>query len=312
MPRLSVGPVGRGPRRGEPYELVAVARVQCRTERMEYGAGGGWGSCSGGLAFDVVRRPDRPHGPVVVSRLGTDLGHAPAPVGLALVRVAAVVDDARLRGGDGTAPDAETGVPELGTTAAGRSRSLGRDGGSQAPKRFGEMIRCQGASIEVCSGSRVAELSEGIRGRLPRPHPPVHHRLPHRLPGGAHRVRPRGDRIGERGRSLLRLLALAALGALPGTFLAGPVGLADGPTGAYVSFVVAVGAVVGVACWALDRARPGLGPIAGVAVVAAMLVVDVVAGAPCSSTAPSATRSRSPAASLAWGTSRTPSSGRRR
>lgn len=75
-------------------------------------------------------------------------------------------------------------------------------------------------------------------------------------------------------------LAHACLGVVPATFLVAQVPAVVGKTGAYLAAVAAVAAVVGAATWALDRRRPGFGPIGALAVVVGLFVVDVLVGAP--------------------------------
>ena len=66
-------------------------------------------------------------------------------------------------------------------------------------------------------------------------------------------------------RAALAPLAYAALGLVPGTFLVGRVGAARANLPAQVLIVVAVAAVVAVACVQVDRRRPGWGAPAAMA-----------------------------------------------
>lgn len=78
----------------------------------------------------------------------------------------------------------------------------------------------------------------------------------------------------------LPFAAHAALGIAPSTFLAGEVRALVGATGAYLCFVAAVSAVLGAVTWAIDRWRPGLGPIVALAGTVGLFAADVLLGAP--------------------------------
>lgn len=92
--------------------------------------------------------------------------------------------------------------------------------------------------------------------------------------------RPAGARARRRCRVALRFLALASLGTLPATFLAGAAGFDGGPTAAYLAFLAVVGLGVAGAATAADRRWSGVGPIVGVAGLALVIVGDVLVGAP--------------------------------
>ncbi|MGD9797715.1 MAG: hypothetical protein AB7V15_06370, partial [Acidimicrobiia bacterium] len=77
-----------------------------------------------------------------------------------------------------------------------------------------------------------------------------------------------------------RFGALAALGVLPATFLAGPVGLGGGPTPAFAGFLAVVGLVVAAAGTLADRRWPGVGTVVGAGAVVAVITTDVLVGAP--------------------------------
>jgi hypothetical protein len=87
-------------------------------------------------------------------------------------------------------------------------------------------------------------------------------------------------RLPERARRALRPAALAALGVVPATFLVGRVQPTVGAPILYALVVLAIAAAVGAAAVLLDRRRPGLGAIVGLAAIVAMFLVDVSLGAP--------------------------------
>jgi hypothetical protein len=87
-------------------------------------------------------------------------------------------------------------------------------------------------------------------------------------------------RLPRRAVPWLRVGSLVALGVVPATFLAPQVPAArDGAVG-YTAFVVVTALVLGAAYLALDRWRPGLGAIGGVGATVALIVGDVLYGAP--------------------------------
>lgn len=90
----------------------------------------------------------------------------------------------------------------------------------------------------------------------------------------------RRDHLPTRAVALLRPAAHVALGVVPATFLASQIPAVVGSTPAYLAAVVVLALGVGLALWALDRRRPGLGPIAALAVIVGMFTVDVLLGAP--------------------------------
>lgn len=78
----------------------------------------------------------------------------------------------------------------------------------------------------------------------------------------------------------LRPAALAALGVVPATFLAGQVPGVTGSTALYAVVVVVLAGAFGAVYLAVERRRRGLGPILGVAAIVVLIAVDVAAGAP--------------------------------
>lgn len=86
----------------------------------------------------------------------------------------------------------------------------------------------------------------------------------------------------RRGRpaTIVRPFALGALGVVPATYLAGSVAATAGSVAAYGAFVAAVAVAFGAVATALDRWRPGIGPIVAVGAVLATFAIDVVAGSP--------------------------------
>ncbi|MGH9214016.1 MAG: hypothetical protein ACRD2C_25585 [Acidimicrobiales bacterium] len=89
--------------------------------------------------------------------------------------------------------------------------------------------------------------------------------------------RVRLPRAVERWRSPI---AFAVLGVVPATFLVGRIDAVDGSTVAYLAAVALMGALWGVVAARLDRRRPGLGAIASLALIVALVAADVLLGAP--------------------------------
>ena len=88
----------------------------------------------------------------------------------------------------------------------------------------------------------------------------------HRLPG--------------RYRAMLGPAALAALGVVPATFLIGRLQSTVGSMPRFTAGLIAIAIAIGAAATAVDRRRPGLGPITALGAIVAMFLVDVSLGAP--------------------------------
>ncbi|HEX4868306.1 MAG TPA: hypothetical protein VFV32_11875 [Acidimicrobiales bacterium] len=88
------------------------------------------------------------------------------------------------------------------------------------------------------------------------------------------------DRLPERAVRALRPAAHVALGVVPATFVASQVPAVVGSTPGYLVAVAVLAVAAGAATWAVDRRRPGLGPIAALGGIVAMFTVDVLLGAP--------------------------------
>jgi hypothetical protein len=86
------------------------------------------------------------------------------------------------------------------------------------------------------------------------------------------------SRLPDAARAAIRLLALGVLGALAATFLSAVLGVDT--TVPYVGLLVLGGGVVAMLGHAVDRRRPGLGPMVALGVVVGLLVVDITLGAP--------------------------------
>ncbi|MCU1370000.1 MAG: hypothetical protein JWO77_1194 [Ilumatobacteraceae bacterium] len=78
----------------------------------------------------------------------------------------------------------------------------------------------------------------------------------------------------------IRPLSFAALGLVPGTFLAALVPASRTSGLVYALVVLASAAVVGAASAAVDRRWPGVGPLVAVGAVLALVVGDLLVGAP--------------------------------
>ncbi|MEX1007066.1 MAG: hypothetical protein WD271_04385 [Acidimicrobiia bacterium] len=87
-------------------------------------------------------------------------------------------------------------------------------------------------------------------------------------------------RRGRRGARAVQWGALALLGLLDATYLAGPLHFGEhGNVAAYWAFVIAVGALIGVGCLGIGR-RHRAGPLAaGLALIVVLHVADLVTGA---------------------------------
>ena len=89
-----------------------------------------------------------------------------------------------------------------------------------------------------------------------------------------------GTRFPGRLRPLVAPWALAMLGVVPATYIAGRIAAARAGTAPFLAAVAAGAAAVGLVGWAVERRRRGLGAIAVVGTIVAMFAVDVVIGAP--------------------------------
>ncbi|HEX6417980.1 MAG TPA: hypothetical protein VFZ77_05775 [Acidimicrobiales bacterium] len=81
-------------------------------------------------------------------------------------------------------------------------------------------------------------------------------------------------------RRMLPGLAYAALGVVPASFLVGQVDAARARLPAQMVVIVAIAGVVGLVAQALDRRRPGAGPLVAVGTIVALFALDIAAGAP--------------------------------
>lgn len=81
-------------------------------------------------------------------------------------------------------------------------------------------------------------------------------------------------------RTPLRVGALTGLGVVPATFTASRLSFLEGSIAGYLAVTAALALVVGGGLWAADRRWPGIGPLAGTAVIVALFTVDVLIGAP--------------------------------
>ncbi|HEX5365162.1 MAG TPA: hypothetical protein VFW63_00660 [Acidimicrobiales bacterium] len=88
------------------------------------------------------------------------------------------------------------------------------------------------------------------------------------------------DRLPPGGRRAIAPLGYGALGLVPGTFLVGRVGAVRADLPGQAAVVVAVGAVVAVACTLVDRRRPGWGAVVACGGIVGLVLVDLLAGAP--------------------------------
>ena len=88
------------------------------------------------------------------------------------------------------------------------------------------------------------------------------------------------DRLAGWQQGLLRPLAFAAIGLVPGTFLAGLVPVTRTSVLAYALVVLGVAAAVGALSTLVDRRAPGVGPLVAVGSVLALVAVDLLVGAP--------------------------------
>ena len=87
------------------------------------------------------------------------------------------------------------------------------------------------------------------------------------------------DRLPRGGASVLRAVAIGALGIVPGTFLTALFPATVDSAVAYVSVVVTTAVVVGVGGGFLDHRRPGVGVLFGLGVVVTVIGIDLVLGA---------------------------------
>jgi hypothetical protein len=88
------------------------------------------------------------------------------------------------------------------------------------------------------------------------------------------------DRLGRRARGLLEPLAYGALGVVPGSFLVGRAGFVRASLLPQLVLVVLVAAVVAAVATLADRRRPGMGALVAVGAIVALIVVDILVGAP--------------------------------
>ncbi|HET8620794.1 MAG TPA: hypothetical protein VFM27_17625 [Acidimicrobiales bacterium] len=88
------------------------------------------------------------------------------------------------------------------------------------------------------------------------------------------------DRLGPRLRRLLEPAAYAALGVVPATFLVGQVGAVRARLLPQAVLVVLVAVVVAAVATLADRRRPGTGALVAVGAIVALVVVDILIGAP--------------------------------
>lgn len=88
------------------------------------------------------------------------------------------------------------------------------------------------------------------------------------------------DRLRPRLRRALAPVAYGALGLVPGTFLVGRVPAVRAELATQTVLVVVVGACVAVGCTWLDRRRPGWGAVAACGSIVALVLGDLVVGAP--------------------------------
>ena len=89
-----------------------------------------------------------------------------------------------------------------------------------------------------------------------------------------------GERVGPRVRATIRPLSFAALGLVPGTFLAALVPATQSRALAYAALVVGVAAVVGAVSTLVDRRWPGIGALVAVGSVLVLVAADLLVGAP--------------------------------
>lgn len=89
-----------------------------------------------------------------------------------------------------------------------------------------------------------------------------------------------GDRLPARLRPSIRPLSFAALGVVPGTFLASLVPATRTSALVYALVVLGVAAVVAVVSSSVDRRSPGVGGLVAVGSVLLLVVADLLAGAP--------------------------------
>jgi len=90
----------------------------------------------------------------------------------------------------------------------------------------------------------------------------------------------RADRLPSGLRRALRPIALAAIGVVPGTFVAAGVPAARTHVAAFVAVVALVAVAVAAASLAAERRVPAIAPMVAVASVVVLTAVDVVLGAP--------------------------------
>jgi hypothetical protein len=88
------------------------------------------------------------------------------------------------------------------------------------------------------------------------------------------------DRLGPRLRGLLEPLAYGALGIVPGSFLVGRVGLVRASFLPQLVLVLLVAGIVVAVATLVDRRRPGMGALVAVGAIVALIVGDIVVGAP--------------------------------
>ena len=89
-----------------------------------------------------------------------------------------------------------------------------------------------------------------------------------------------GDRVPARVRRGIRPVSFAALGLVPGTFLAALVPATRTSALGYALVVLGAAAVVGAISTVVDRRRPGIGALVAVGSVLGLVAVDLLAGAP--------------------------------
>jgi hypothetical protein len=88
------------------------------------------------------------------------------------------------------------------------------------------------------------------------------------------------DRLPDRFRRLLPVLAFAALGVVPGSFLVGQIGAVRANLAAQAAIVLAIAAALAVVALRIERWRPGLGAVVAVGTIVALIALDIVLGAP--------------------------------
>jgi hypothetical protein len=88
------------------------------------------------------------------------------------------------------------------------------------------------------------------------------------------------DRLGPRPRRVMVAMAFGVLGVVPATFVAGRLGVVGTDALRYVAALLAIATVLAVLTARAERRWPGLGVLAGVAVIVVLIALDVSRGAP--------------------------------